>query len=79
MAGEYLSQLIQLEEALNENSGAFSDAISEQLAQTVNDMKGQQISVEEYLRSCSFANMSGSIIVTDSITAPSACCSFSMP
>ena len=50
MAGEYLSQLIQLEEALNENSGAFSDAISEQLAQTVNDMKGQQISVEEYLR-----------------------------
>ena len=71
MAGEYLSQLIQLEEALNENSGAFSDAISEQLAQTVNDMKGQQISVEEY--------MSGSIIVTDSITAPSACCSFSMP
>lgn len=50
MAGEYLSQLIQLEEALNESSGAFSDAISEQLAQTVNDMKGQQISVEEYLR-----------------------------
>ena len=48
MAGEYLSQLIQLEEALNENSGAFSDAISEQLAQTLNDMKGQQISVEEY-------------------------------
>lgn len=40
MAGEYLSQLIQFEEALNENSGAFSDAISEQLAQTVNDMKG---------------------------------------
>ena len=50
MAGEYLSQLTQLENDLNENNGAFTDAINARLSQTVSAMTGQQISVEEYLR-----------------------------
>ena len=50
MKEAYITQLTEVEKALEENNGAFSDAIIERLSALVTEMKGMRISAEEYLK-----------------------------
>ncbi len=46
----YITQLTDIEKALEENNGAFSNEILEQLYGLVASMKGMPITVDEYLK-----------------------------
>ena len=50
MKDAYITQLAEVEKGLEENNGSFSDAVIEQLYALVSSMKGNPITVEEYLK-----------------------------